>query len=175
VSEDANTSTEPAREAKPAPIFISKLNDPSLLRQLLNKVANDECELKNINTGNFKIKIKSSIEYTNIVKKIRTRNFEFHTYKSKQEGSFKVVLKHMPPEERIDEIRRDIEELGHKVTNIWNIRKRGTKVTLNMFYVELKPQKSNKDIYKTTHVLDYTIKFEPPHPKREIRQCINCY
>jgi len=30
----------------------------------------------------------------------------------------------MPSEEKIDEIRRDIEELGHKVSNIWNIKKR---------------------------------------------------
>jgi len=28
VSENANISTEPAREAKPPPIFILKLNDP---------------------------------------------------------------------------------------------------------------------------------------------------
>jgi len=74
----------------------------------------------------------------------------------------------MPPENKIDEIKRDIEDLGHKITNIWNIKKRGTKVPLNM---ELKPEKNNKDIYETTHVLSYTVKFEPPHPKREIPQC----
>jgi len=48
VSEDANNSTESVREAKPPPIFISKLNDTSSLRQLLNQIANDEFELKNI-------------------------------------------------------------------------------------------------------------------------------
>jgi len=68
VSEDANKSIEPVRETKPPPIFISKLNDPSSLRQLLNQIANDEFDLKNINTGNFKIQIKSSIAYINIVK-----------------------------------------------------------------------------------------------------------
>jgi len=74
----------------------------------------------------------------------------------------------MPPKEKIDEIKKVIEEFGHKVTNIWNIKKHGTKVSLNMFYVELKPEKNNKDIYQTIHVLGYRIKFEPPHPKREI-------
>jgi len=80
----------------------------------------------------------------------------------------------MPPEERKDEIKRDIEDFGHKITNIWNIKKRGTKAPLNMFYVELKPEKNNKDIYQTTHVLRYRVTFDPPHPKREIPQCINC-
>jgi len=32
VSEDANNSTEPVREAKPPPIFISKVSDPPSLR-----------------------------------------------------------------------------------------------------------------------------------------------
>jgi len=80
----------------------------------------------------------------------------------------------MPPEEKIDEIKRDIEELRHKVINIWNIKKRGIKMPLNMFYVELKAKKNNKDIYETTHVLGYIVKFEPLHLKREIPQCINC-
>jgi len=79
----------------------------------------------------------------------------------------------MPPEERIDDIKRDIEDLEHKVTNIWNIKKGGTKQPLNMFYIELKPE-NNKDIYQTTHVLGYRVNFEPPHVKREIPQCINC-
>jgi len=108
------------------------------------------------------------------VKELKTRNYEFHTYKPKQERGFKVVLKYMPPEERTDDIKRDIEDLGHTVTNIWNIKKRGTKEPLNMFYVELKSENNNKDIYQTIHVLGYRVKFEPPHVKREIPQCINC-
>jgi len=42
-----------------------------------------------------------------------------------------------------------------------------------MLYIELKPE-NNKDIYEATHVFGYIAKFEPPHPKREIPQCINC-
>jgi len=37
------------------------------------------------------------------------------TYNPKQERSFKVVLKHMPHKERIDELNGDIEDLGDKV------------------------------------------------------------
>jgi len=77
-------------------------------------------------------------------------SIEFHTYKPKREKSFMVVLKHMSPKEKIDAIKRDIEELGLKVINI---KKCGIKVPLNMFYVELKPENNNKDIYEATHVL----------------------
>jgi len=50
-------------------------------------------------------------------------------------------------------IKKDIEELGNKITNIWNIKKNGIKVSLNIFYIEIKPEKNNKDIYEATHVL----------------------
>jgi len=36
-----------------------------------------------------------------------------------------------------------------------------------MFYVELKPENNNKNIYEATHVLGYTFKLEPPHPKTQ--------
>jgi len=97
-----------------------------------------------------------------------------NTYKPKQESSFKIVLKYIPPEKKINAIKRDIEEIEHKITDIWNINKCGTKAPLNIFYVELKPENNNKNIYEVTHVLGYTVKFEPPHPKHEISQCINC-
>jgi len=153
VSEDANNGTEPVRKIKPPSIFISKLSNPPSLRQLLNKIANDKFDLKNINAGNFKIQIKSSIAYTNIVKEVKSRNIKFHIYKPKQKRSSKVILKHMLLEKKMDAIKRDIKELGHKITNIWNIKNHGTKVPLNMFYIELKPENNNKDIYEATHML----------------------
>jgi len=51
---------------------------------------------------------------------------------------------------------------------------RGTKVPLNISYVELKQENINKNIYEIKYVCGYTVKFDPSHPKREIPQCINC-
>jgi len=81
------------------------------------------------------------------MKELKIKNTESHIYKPKQERRFKVVLKYMPPEEDVDEIKNAIEEFGHTVTNIWNIMKRDTKVPLDMFYVEIKPVNNNKGIY----------------------------
>jgi len=89
------------------------------------------------------------------VKELKIRNTEFYTYKQKPGRNFKIVLKYMLPQEKVGAIRK---EFGYKLTNIWNIKKRGTKVKLNIFYVDLKPE--NKDIYEVTHVLCYTVKFE---------------
>jgi hypothetical protein len=48
------------------------------------------------------------------------------------------------------EIETEIENLGHTVTNIWNIKQYRSKQPLSMFFVELKPALNNKDILKKT-------------------------
>jgi len=50
------------------------------------------------------------------VKELKNKNTEFHTYKPKQERSFKVVLKHIHV--NLDDIKKEIEDLGQTVTNM---------------------------------------------------------
>jgi hypothetical protein len=45
------------------------------------------------------------------------------------------------------EIKTEIEKLEHTVTNTWNIKQYRTKLSLSMFFVELKPVPNNKDIF----------------------------
>jgi hypothetical protein len=45
------------------------------------------------------------------------------------------------------EIKNEIVKQGHTVTNIWNIQQYRTKLSLSMFFVELKPAPNNKDIF----------------------------
>jgi len=114
---------------------------------------------------------QSSIAYVNIVKELKSKNTEFYIYKLKQEKSFRIVLKNIHVTINLDKI--EIEDLGHIVTKIWNIKNQGTK-TFHMFYIELKPKSNNKNIYKVSSFLKYRVKFEPPYSKHEISQCVNC-
>jgi hypothetical protein len=95
-------------------------------------------------------------------------------YKSKQGRSFRVVLKHIHVAAIPDVIKKEIEDLGHTDTNIWNIKEQGIKKALYMFCVELKPKNNNKDIYDDSSLLQCRVKVELPYPKRVIPQCINC-
>jgi len=68
--------------------------------------------------GQPKIQLKSSIAYVNIVKELKSKNMKFHTYKSKQEKSFKVVLKYhnesiIPLNAFFNTIKKEIQDLGH--------------------------------------------------------------
>jgi hypothetical protein len=73
-----------------------------------------------------------------------------------------------------EEIKTEIENLGHVITNIWNIQQYRTKLPLSMFFVELKPAPNNKDKFNIEYIQQYKIKFEPPKHKRDIVQCTNC-
>jgi hypothetical protein len=48
---------------------------------------------------------------------------KFHTYKSKQESNFKVVLKYMHLSLNVDGIRKEIDYHSHIVSNMWNVKK----------------------------------------------------
>jgi hypothetical protein len=96
---------------------------------------------------------------------------EFQTYKPKE---YRVVLKNMHYSISPEEIQTEIENLGHKVTNIWNMKQNRTKLPLSMFFVELKPALNNKDIFLVEYLQQCKIKFEPPKHKRDIAQCAKC-
>jgi hypothetical protein len=61
--------------------------------------------------------------------------------------TYTVVLKNMHYSSNPEEIKTETENLGHTVTNIWNIKQYRTKQPLSMFFVDLKPAPNNKDIF----------------------------
>jgi hypothetical protein len=49
----------------------------------------------------------------------------------------------------LEEIKYEIENLGHIVTNIYNIRQNKTKLPLPMFFVDLKPAQTIRTYFKS--------------------------
>jgi len=75
---------------------------------LLKKIAIGNYELQIISKLKFNPKVYVNV-YVNIVIEFKSKNTEFHTYKSKQERSFKIVLKHIHATMNVDDIRKGIE------------------------------------------------------------------
>lgn len=169
-SEDMNTETEP----KPPPIFVSGVENIAPLNMLLHSTAENNHTLKIIASDKVKIQATSAESYSKIVKALAEKSTHFHTYELKQNRAFRVVLKNMHPTTDIVELKEKLCEMGHIARHIHNIRHRGTKVPLPMFYVELEPNANNKDIYNIDAIMHLKVKFEPPHQKREIPQCTKC-
>jgi hypothetical protein len=90
--------------------------------------------------------------YRTITKALAAKNTEFHTYKPKEDRSYRVVLKNMHFSIPTDNIKSEIEKLGHQVTNIWNMTHHRTKLPLSKFFIDLKPAPNNKDILELEHL-----------------------
>jgi len=74
------------------PIFVAKINN-QLQSYMLENIAISEHEIKIMNNEQIKVKIK-----------LKSR--DIHTYKLKQEKSFKVILKYMYFSSNVDNIRK---------------------------------------------------------------------
>jgi hypothetical protein len=86
------------------------------LSQLLKEIAIGKYKIKIINNEQVKIQPNSFI--VSITRKFKSRNTEFHTYKPKQEKSFKVVFKNIYVIANLNDIRKEIEDLEYTITNI---------------------------------------------------------
>lgn len=167
-------TTEVLKPSRPPPIFVDRVNNIQPLTKMLHEVAVGDFEIKIFKTDQVKIQAKSPESYSTIYKELKKRNTEFFTYQPKEERSFRVVLKKIHHSTDPEDIKFALEELNHEVRNVWNIKHRQTKKPLNIFYIDLKPQSNNKNVYNVKSILNCIVTFEAPRAKREIPQCTNC-
>jgi hypothetical protein len=65
----------------------------------------------------------------------------------------------------VENIKSAIEHHGHTVINVYNIKQQRTNIPLSLFFVDLKPNENNKDIYQIETLNYIKVRFEPPRPK----------
>ena len=75
--------------------------------------------------------------------------------------------------ENADEIKSELEQIGFDVIKVANVKHRLTKAPLSMFYVNLKQNDHNKEIYRIHHILHTKQKVEPTRKKERFRNAIN--
>jgi hypothetical protein len=159
---------------KPLLIYIQDVNTIPPLLQLLEQVAPRKYKTKAITNNLVKVQPTTSDSYRAIFKALEEKCTEFHKYKPREDRSYRVVIKNMRYSIDPANIKTELENMRHTVTNIWNIKQNRTKLHLAMFSVELKPAPNNKDIFLVEYLQQCKIKFEPPKHKEDIAQCANC-
>ena len=108
-----------------------------------------------------------------MIRTLKEKNAEYYTLQPRTEIKFKFVIKGLHPKLNIEYIKTDVQEKGHKVSNIINLIKGGT-ILLSMFLVEIEQANNNKDIYNTSIVCNTKVNIESPRTNREITQCARC-
>jgi hypothetical protein len=121
-SEDQQQKAGPENTPKPPPIYITDVTNISPLIQLLEQIAVQQYEVKALAHNQVNVQPKTAESYRIIIKALAEKRTQFHAYKLKEERSYRVVLKNMHYPTNPEEIKSEIENLGHTVTNIWNIK-----------------------------------------------------
>jgi hypothetical protein len=126
-----NPSPEPPI---PLPIYIQDVTSNPPLLQMLEQVASHQYVTKALANNQVKVQPATTDSYRAIIKALAEKHTEVHTYKPKEESSYRVVLKNMHYSIAPADIKAKIEKLGHQVVNIWNISQNHTKLPLSMFF-----------------------------------------
>lgn len=176
LSDDENKEDnhEKVVHPKPPPLFVAGVKDINPLTTLLREIASNEYTLKIINSEEVKIQCTSIDSYDLVVKELKIKNTEFHSYQKKEDRPYKVVLKNMHSSTDIELIKEELKTHGHFVIKIINILSRTNRAPLPMFFIDLKIAANNKDVYKIEFLLNTRVNFEPPKKKRDIPQCLRC-
>ena len=161
------------KNPSPPPIFIDDVIDiQSMTKTIQKEVGKDEYKQKISNS--VKILPANPDAYRKLTKLLKNLNANFHTYQLKQERPFRVVLRNIHHSVDLDELKFELQNLGHEVTNISNIKHRISKNPLSLFFIDLKQKGNNKEIYNVNRLMNSIVKFEPPLVKKEIVQCKRC-
>lgn len=176
-SEESTTDNiEIDKPPKPEPIFVTGVLDISALRNKLKEIASaDDYTMTTLKSGHIVKIMPASIEiYKSIRENFISDNISHYTYMLKSERPYRVVLRGLHSSEDTTEIKEKLKEHGHEVRQIVNVRHRTSKEPLPLFYVDLEPKPSNKDIFNLKFLNHMKVSFEPPYKKKEIIQCKRC-
>lgn len=121
-------------EVKPPPIILPNVSNINrMVADILKIIQKEDFAYKASRDGQIRLMIKNISSYRAVVKFLDETRKSFHTYQPKQERAYRVVLKGIHFTTPVSEIKSDIEQKGHKVRHISNIRNMKTKQPMPMF------------------------------------------
>ena len=127
-------------------------------------------------TGNSdtKVMVKTIDNYRKLVKFLENSKISFHTFQIKQECAYRIVVKNLHHSTPVEDIKSAIEDQGHVVRNVINLKSRQIGRSLPIFFIDLEPATNNKEAYNIKSIGNALIKVEPPKKTNDIVQCYRC-
>jgi len=112
--------------------------------------------------------------YNLLLEHLMSTDASFHTYKAKAIRPLRVVIRNLHPTTSHEDIIAGLSDLGHHVTNVHNIKRFSDKTPRPLFFVDLKMNTNNLDIYKIEFLLNTKIVVEKRYPPKGPPQCHVC-
>jgi hypothetical protein len=110
-----------------------------------------------------------------MVREFNEQHIYHHTSQLKEERAYRIVIRYLHHSTNLEDVKREVAELGHTFRDIINVRHELTREPPNFFFVDLEQAQNNKKICEVTGLQNRIVKIEPPHSsKTNITQCMRC-
>ncbi|KAL4149576.1 hypothetical protein QTP88_003502 [Uroleucon formosanum] len=157
----------------PPPIFIKTDMKYNLFCESINPLTQPEGFLCKSSVNGLKLNTYTIDAYRKVVKFLKEKKANFHTHQIRDEKSYRVVIRHLYHSTPIETIK-ELKCKGFTTRNITNVLHSQTKIPLPIFFVDLEPSPTNKDIFGIDSLYHTKIKIEEPRPRRNLVQCTRC-
>lgn len=176
---DEETDRAPPKSKSP-PIFLYGIENFQDMRQMIEtSITKEEYTYKTVRGKQTIINTNTIEAHKKVLQTIREANLIHHTFPSREERSFRVVLKGIHPTD-LDEnfLTEELKTHGHIVKKVVGMKNKKTNKPLPIHFVNLELKNNNKNIYDVKYLHNVRINFEPVknRVKREDRivQCFRC-
>jgi len=165
---EINSDTNIVKINLPLPISIEAHLNYSNLCLKLKELTDAFSFVCKSTTKGIKIQTFGFDSYRSVIKYLKEEAVSFHSYQSKENKPYRIVIRNLHPSTDINYISKELSELRFQVQNITNVLHKSTKTPLPLFFVDLEQSESNQDIFKLTLLCYSKVKVEIPHVKKEI-------
>ncbi|KAL4085293.1 hypothetical protein QTP88_027152 [Uroleucon formosanum] len=120
--EQLNTTNNTPKSILPPPVFIKDVLDYIGLRNSIRDLIGPTSFSCKSSTAHLKIQTDNPDNYRKLIRLLKDINAQYHTYQLHSEKSLRIVVKNLHPTTPVNEIAAAIEEIGHSVKNVTNIK-----------------------------------------------------
>lgn len=159
---------------RPPPLFIHGVQKIKPLIIEVEKLIEKRYTLKTLAEFKVRMQVENKEDYKKVFEMLKEKKTEFHSFQLKDERCFRVIIKNLHQATETEEIVEALKEVGHTVMNVSPVRSKRTGNDLPMFYINLKPQDNNKEVYDINRLLSTVVIVEPIRSHKEIPQCVQC-
>lgn len=164
------------RKNKPPPLILYGVRDVNKLIETIETIlVKTDYVIKIVTKNHLKVNCASAEAYKNLMRLVREKGLIGHTFTHKDEKCYRIVIKNLHHTTPHEEIVKEIEKTGNKVSGeIINARYGPDKTPTSTFFVNLERSANNKEVKNLRYIYNTCVTIEDPRKRKTIVQCSKC-
>lgn len=131
---DNTIENDQTRIPSSPPIFVKNIDNFFTFRnKLINLIGTLNFSFK-ATAYNLKINTNNSDSYRAVIKYLKEKKLEFHTYQAQEKRAFRVVIRNLHPSTPTVEIGVAIQDMGFLVRQVSNVLHKTTKKSSTVIF-----------------------------------------